>query len=98
MRSHKASELARMPARRGRGPETARTPFDEEGLTCSLCGLGPGETDFTTGLLAKLYVGHPGGIDVSGDSAPVGRIICSICVEGRKEMFAERFESIEILS
>lgn len=59
-----------------------------------MCGLGPGETDSATGLLAKLYVGHPGDIDGSGDSARSERIICSICIEGRKELFADRFRHL----
>lgn len=62
----------------------------QEEFTCRMCGLAPGEIDWTTGRKARLRVAYivdkslGGNEEVSNLSA-----VCSICEQGRKH-FASR--------
>lgn len=63
-----------------------RTSLRESGdLNCRMCGLSPGEIDFTTGQRALLYAERSGSSVIS----PRWEITCSICSEGRAEMQRE---------
>jgi DNA mismatch endonuclease (patch repair protein) len=56
-------------------------------LTCAMCGIAAGQIDSDTGLRALLHV-KPGSYASRGSLSV--QIACSVCLDGRKEMMAER--------
>jgi hypothetical protein len=69
------------------------------GFNCYMCGLAPGEIDFTTGERAHLHVAHMIERNVGGrDDFSNLQAACSICIDGRKRIRKAMPSAIWLLS
>jgi len=56
---------------------------------CGMCGLTSGETDWTTGQTARLYVNLTVPNGATKADQHTYSVMCSICKEGRKHLTSE---------
>jgi 5-methylcytosine-specific restriction endonuclease McrA len=68
-------------------------------LNCVMCGLTGGEIDSTTGLRARLHVGHTIDKQLGGKDRLFNLLaVCSICIDGSKSITSDKPTGLWLLS
>ncbi len=62
-------------------------------LNCCMCGLAPGEIDWTTGRKARLHIDRVRNEFPVNDKSSVISITCSICQDGREQLDSAKLTS-----